>query len=62
MILNNTEVRGDKLIIDINELKLQLKACIDTQIDAKEKNDFTTWLIAAGHIEAIKDLLSYSEQ
>ena len=59
MILNNVEVNGDKLTITREELDFQLYASITLQQDCKAKNDFTTWLITAGHIEAIKDLLSH---
>lgn len=61
MILNNVEVKGNRVTLTREELMLQLEACIDVQKDAKTKNDFTTWLIAAGHIEAIKDILSHFE-
>lgn len=61
MILNNVEVKGNRITLTREELMLQLETCIDLQKDAKVKNDFSTWLIAAGHIEAIKDILSHFE-
>lgn len=61
MILQNTEVRGNRLLIDRDELMLQLNVCLDVQNKAMNENDFNTWLLAAGHIEAIKDLLACFE-
>lgn len=61
MILNNVEVKGNRVTLTREELMLQLEVCIDVQKDAKTKYDFATWLIAAGHIEAIKDILSHFE-
>lgn len=61
MILNNVEVKGNRITLTRDELMLQLEACIGIQTDAKAKNDLSTWLLAAGHIEAIKDILSHFE-
>ena len=57
----NVEVMGNKLSITRDALMLRLETCISLQKECKEKNDFTTWMITAGYIEAIKDLLSHFE-
>jgi len=61
MVLENTEVKGNRLTITRDELQLQLQTCIGLQAEYKANNDFNMWLLAAGHIEAIKDLLSCFE-
>lgn len=61
MNVQNVKVDGNKLTITREDLDFQLHACITLQKDCKVNNDFTTWLITAGHIEAIKDLLSCFE-
>ena len=57
----NVEVKGNSLTISRDDLALRLEACIDMQKESKAKNDFTQWLLAAGYIEAIKDLLGHFE-
>lgn len=61
MILNYIEVNGNMLTVTREELMMQLDACIDVQKESKQNNDFSTWLVAAGHIEAIKDMLACFE-
>lgn len=57
----NVEITGNRLTISRDELMLRLETCINMQTDSKANNDFTQWLIAAGYIEAMKDLLSCFE-
>ena len=57
----NVEVKGNRLTISRDELSVRLATCIDMQKESKAKNDFTQWLLAAGYIEAIKDLLGHFE-
>lgn len=57
----NVEVKGNRLTISRDDLALRLETCIDMQKESKMKNDFTQWLLAAGYIEAIKDLLGHFE-
>lgn len=57
----NVEITGNRLTISRDELMLRLETCIAMQKESKEKNDFTTWLIACGYIEAVKDLLACFE-
>ena len=59
--LKNVEIRGNRLLISRDELALQLESCLSVQVESKSKNDFSTWLLAAGYSEAIKDLLSCFE-
>ena len=58
MVLNIYEVKGNRVTLDRDDLMLQLSICLDLQNKAMNENDFNTWLIAAGHIEAIKDILA----
>lgn len=58
MILENYEVKGNRVTLDRDELMLQLEVCLDVQNKAMNEYDFNTWLLAAGHIEAIKDILA----
>lgn len=58
MILENYEVKGNRVTLDRDELMLQLEVCLDVQNKAMNENDFNTWLLAAGHIEAVKDILA----
>lgn len=57
----NVEVNGNRLTITRDGLMLSLETCIGLQKECKEKNDLTTWMITAGYIEAVKDLLSHFE-
>ena len=57
----NVEVNGNRLTISRDDLALRLETCIDMQKESKAKNDLTQWLLAAGYIEAIKDLLGHFE-
>lgn len=57
----NVEIMGNRLAITRDALMLRLETCISMQQESKAKNDFTQWLLAAGYIEAIKDLLSHFE-
>ena len=57
----NVEITGNRLTISRDELTLRLETCINMQIESKVNNDFTQWLITAGYIEAMKDLLSHFE-
>ena len=57
----NVEITGNRLTISRDELMLRLETCINMQTDSKANNDFTQWLITAGYIEAMKDLLSCFE-
>lgn len=61
MILNNYEVKGNRVTLDRDELMLQLEYCLDVQKKAMNDNDYITWCIAAGHIEAIKDIMAIFE-
>lgn len=58
----NVEVKGQRLTISRDDLALRLETCVDMQKESKAKNDLTQWLLAAGYIEAIKDLLSHFER
>ena len=58
MVLNNYEVKGNRVTLDRDELMLQLEYCLDVQNKAMNNDDHITWVIAAGHIEAIKDILA----
>lgn len=62
MILQNVTVSGGKLTISRKELESELEVCIAKQLQCKAEDDFTMWLMAAGHIEAIKDLLACFER
>ena len=57
----NVEISGGRLTITRDALMLKLETCIGMQEDCKASNDFTNWLLAAGYIEALKDLLSHFE-
>lgn len=57
----NVEIMGNRLAITRDALMLRLETCINMQKESKENNDFTQWLLAAGYIEAIKDLLGHFE-
>lgn len=57
----NVEVKGNRLTISRDELSVRLATCIDMQKDCMANNDFNQWLLAAGYIEAMKDLLSHFE-
>lgn len=57
----NVEIKGGRLAITRDALMLRLETCIDMQKEAKASNDFTQWLLAAGYIEAVKDLLAHFE-
>lgn len=57
----NVEIMGGRLAITRDELMLRLETCIDMQTKSKAENDFSTWLIAVGYSEAIKDLLASFE-
>lgn len=57
----NVEIKGNKLTISREDLALLLDTAIDVQLNCKTLNDITQWLIAAGYIEAIKDLLACFE-
>lgn len=57
----NVEIKGNRLSITRDALMLRLETCIDMQKESKAKKDFTTWLIAAGYIEAVKDMLACFE-
>ena len=57
----NVEIMGNRLAITRDALMLRVETCIEMQNEAKVSNDFTQWLLAAGYIEAIKDLLSHFE-
>ena len=57
----NAEVKGNRLTISRDDLALRLETCLDMQKESKAKNDFTQWLLAAGYIEALKDLLGHFE-
>lgn len=57
----NVEIMGGRLAITRDALMLRLETCIDMQKEAKASNDFTQWLLAAGYIEAVKDLLAHFE-
>lgn len=62
MKLENVEVKGNRLYLTREELQLQLEACISLQQEYKAANDFNMWLVAAGHIEAIEEILEYFER
>lgn len=55
----NVEIMGNRLAITRDALMLRLETCISMQKESKAKNDLTQWLLAAGYIEAIKDLLAH---
>lgn len=55
----NVEIMGSRLAITRDALMLRLETCINMQKESKENNDFTQWLLVAGYIEAIKDLLGH---
>ena len=57
----NVEIMGGRLAVTRDALMLRLETCIDLQKEAKKSNDFTQWLLAAGYIEAVKDLLAHFE-
>ena len=57
----NVEIMGGRLAITRDALMLRLETCIDMQKEAKASNDLTQWLLAAGYIEAVKDLLAHFE-
>lgn len=59
MKLQNVTVNGNALTITRDEIERLIQAGIDTQLEYKESNDFTMWLMTAGHIEAMKTLLAY---
>lgn len=59
MKLQNVTVNGNKLTITKDEIERLIQAGIDTQLEYKENDDFTMWLMTAGHIEAMKTLLAY---
>lgn len=58
MKLQNVTVNGNALTITRDEIERLIQAGIDTQLEYKESNDFTMWLMTAGHIEAMKALLA----
>lgn len=58
MKLQNVTVNGNALTITRDEIERLIQSGIDTQLEYKESNDFTKWLITAGHIEAMKALLA----
>lgn len=60
-VFRNVEIKGDRLMVSRDELAKVLDACIGIQTDSKANNDCTQWLIAAGYIEAVKDLLGCFE-
>lgn len=60
-VFRNVEIKGDRLMVSRDELAKVLDACIGIQTDSKANNDYTQWLIAAGYIEAVKDLLGCFE-
>lgn len=57
----NVEIKGNRLYITRDALMLRQETCISIQKDCKTQNDFTTWLITTGYIEAIKDLMACFE-
>lgn len=59
MKLQNVTVNGNALTITRDEIERLIQAGIDTQLEYKESNDFTKWLITAGYIEAMKTLVAY---
>ena len=61
MKLKEVTVSGGKLTISRKELESELEVCIAKQLQCKAEDDLTMWLMAAGHIEAIKDLLACFE-
>ena len=58
----NVEVKGNRLYLTREELQLQLETCITLQQEYKAANDFNMWLVAAGHIEAIKEIFECFER
>ena len=60
-VYKNIEIKGDRLLISRDDLALTLEAVIGLQLESKAQNDMTQWLIAAGYIEAVKDLLACFE-
>lgn len=58
MKLQNVTVNGNALTITRDEIERLIQAGIDTQLEYKESNDFTMWLMTAGYIEALKDMLA----
>lgn len=59
MKLQNVTVNGNALTITRDEIERLIQAGIDAQLEYKESNDFTKWLITAGYIEAMKTLVAY---
>lgn len=58
MKLQNVTVNGNALTITRDEIERLIQAGIDTQLEYKESDDFSMWLMTAGYIEAMKALLA----
>lgn len=61
MKLKDVSVSGDKLTITKDAIELRIEAGIATQIEYKQNSNLSGWLITAGYIEALKDMLACFE-
>lgn len=61
MKLKEVTVSGNKLTITKEAIELRIEAGIATQIEYKQNNNLSGWLMTAGYIEALKDLLACFE-
>lgn len=61
MKLKDVSVSGDKLTITKDAIELRIEAGIATQIEYKQNSDLSGWLMTAGYIEALKDMLACFE-
>lgn len=61
MKLKEVTVSGNKLTITKEAIELRIEAGIATQIEYKQNNNLSGWLMTAGYIEALKDLMACFE-
>ena len=50
MKLQNVTVNGNALTVTRDEIERLIQAGIDTQLEYKESNDLTMWLLTAGRV------------
>lgn len=58
MVLENTTVDGDKLVLCRQDLEVQREACIKTMAQYKAEHDPDMYIFSMGHLAAINDLLN----
>ena len=58
----NVEIHGDRLTITRDSLMLMKQTCVEMQVEYKNKNEHIMWLMAAGYIEAVNQLLAHFGQ